>query len=142
MAKIMKELTSKQQRFIAEYLIDLNTTQAAMRAGYSKKNADKIGPELLGKTRVARAIQEAMDARAQRTQIHADYVLMTIRDTIERCRQAKPVLDHAGNPTGLYTFQANSVLKGCELLGRHLGLWNDKLAISTLHEDALKQLGD
>ena len=42
-------LTDKQQRFVAEYLIDLNATQAAIRAGYSKKTADRIGPELLGK---------------------------------------------------------------------------------------------
>ena len=50
-------LTDKQQRFVAEYLIDLNATQAAIRAGYSAKNADKIGSQLLGKTRVAEAIQ-------------------------------------------------------------------------------------
>lgn len=49
-------LTAKQQRFVEEYLVDLNATQAAIRAGYSAKNADKIGPELLGKTRVAEAI--------------------------------------------------------------------------------------
>jgi phage terminase small subunit len=45
-------LTPKQQRFIQEYLIDLNATQAAIRAGYSAKNADKIGSQQLGKTRV------------------------------------------------------------------------------------------
>jgi phage terminase small subunit len=44
-------LTRKQERFVAEYLVDLNATQAAIRAGYSKQNAGKIGPELLGKTR-------------------------------------------------------------------------------------------
>jgi phage terminase small subunit len=53
------KLTPKQQRFVQEYLKDLNATQAAIRAGYSARNADKIGPELLGKTRVAQAIQEA-----------------------------------------------------------------------------------
>jgi len=42
-----RNLTPKQQRFVQEYLVDLNATQAAVRAGYSRRNADKIGPELL-----------------------------------------------------------------------------------------------
>ena len=53
-------LTQKQKLFIDEYLIDLNATQAAIRAGYSPNNADKIGSELLGKTRVSDAIKTAM----------------------------------------------------------------------------------
>jgi hypothetical protein len=44
-------LTNRQRKFVDEYLIDLNATQAAIRAGYSKKTADRIGPELLGKIR-------------------------------------------------------------------------------------------
>ena len=48
-----EELTAKQERFCQEYALDLNATQAAIRAGYSKRNAAKIGPELLGKTRIA-----------------------------------------------------------------------------------------
>src|SRR5574338_1663633 len=68
-------LTLKQRRFVDEYLVDLNATQAAIRAEYSERNADKIGPELLGKTRVAEAIQERMAARAKRTEITQDMVL-------------------------------------------------------------------
>lgn len=68
-------LTEKQQRFVAEYLIDLNATQAAIRAGYSAKNADKIGSQLLGKTRVYEAIQAEKTARSERTEITQDYVL-------------------------------------------------------------------
>ena len=44
------KLTEKQKRFVQEYLVDLNATAAARRAGYSEKTADRIGPELLGKT--------------------------------------------------------------------------------------------
>jgi phage terminase small subunit len=69
------KLTEKQKRFVEEYLIDLNATQAAIRAGYSVKNADKIGSELLGKTRVSEAIQKAKDERSKRTEITADKVL-------------------------------------------------------------------
>ena len=69
------KLTAKQQRFCDEYLIDLNATQAAIRAGYSKKNADKIGSELLGKTRVAEYISERKADRMVRTEITQDMVL-------------------------------------------------------------------
>ncbi len=69
------KLTPKQARFVEEYLVDLNATQAAIRTGYSVKNADKIGPELLGKTRVAQAVAEAIRARSERTEITADDVL-------------------------------------------------------------------
>ncbi len=68
-------MTPKQQCFVEEYLVDLNATQAAIRAGYSAKNADKIGPELLGKTRVAQAIASAIEKRSERTQVTADQVV-------------------------------------------------------------------
>lgn len=68
-------LTAKQRTFAAEYLIDMNATQAAVRAGYSKKNADKIGSQLLGKTRVSAEIAAQMKAREQRTHITQDRVL-------------------------------------------------------------------
>jgi len=69
------ELTPKQKRFVNEYLIDLNATQAAIRAGYSKKNAGKIGPELLGKTRIKVAIDKAIKAREERTKVTQDKVV-------------------------------------------------------------------
>jgi phage terminase small subunit len=68
-------LTRKQQLFVNEYLIDLNATQAAIRAGYSEKTAVVIASENLTKPYIAAAIQEAMDKRANRTQITADNVL-------------------------------------------------------------------
>jgi len=57
----MAGLTDKQQRFVDEYLIDLNATQAAIRAGYSEKTADSIGLQLLRKTQVVEAIEEAQN---------------------------------------------------------------------------------
>lgn len=68
-------LTQKQRLFVDEYLIDLNATQAAIRAGYSKKTAGQIGDENLKKPQIAQAIKEAMDSRNKRVQINADYVL-------------------------------------------------------------------
>jgi phage terminase small subunit len=68
-------LTPKQQRFVAEYLIDLNATQAAVRAGYSKRTAHVIGAENLTKPDIALAIREAQDERAERVKVSQDDVL-------------------------------------------------------------------
>lgn len=70
-----KALTAKQQVFVQEYLVDLNATQAAIRAGYSKRTAEWIGPQLLGKTHVSEAVQKAMAKREERTEITQDRVL-------------------------------------------------------------------
>lgn len=133
----MRKLTPKQRRFVDEYLIDLNASAAAKRAGYSEKTAGQIGHELLKKPEIAEGIDKARLAQGQRTGIDADYVLQTIRSTVERCRQAEPVFDKRGDPVltktpegGLaqaYTFESASVLKGCELLGRNLALWKDRV---------------
>jgi len=68
-------LTDKQKAFCEEYIVDLNATQAAVRAGYSKKTADVQGPRLLGNVRVAEEIERLKEARSKRTQITADRVL-------------------------------------------------------------------
>lgn len=132
-----KKLTPKQQLFVDYYLIDLNATEAAKKAGYSAKTAYSIGEENLRKPEIAAAVQKAMDERAERVKVDADYVLNTIVDTIERCKQAKPVLDKKGEhvlvetPDGgealAYTFDAGAVLRGAELLGKHLKLFTEKV---------------
>ena len=71
-------LTAKQQRFVEEYLVDMNATQASIRAGYSAKTADKQGSQLLGKTRIAAAIASAQAIRSKRTEITQDRVLMEL----------------------------------------------------------------
>lgn len=68
-------LTPKQERFVSEYLIDLNATQACIRAGYSKRTADKQGSQLLGKPSIAKAISEAKAKREKRTNITQDRVV-------------------------------------------------------------------
>lgn len=73
-----RAMTPKQQRFVDEYLIDLNATQAAIRAGYSARTAHATGHENLSKPEIAAAIQAAMDERAKRTEITADRVLQEL----------------------------------------------------------------
>lgn len=68
---MVRKLTDKQAAFVAEYLVDLNATQAAIRAGYSERTAYRIGAELLQKTSVAEAIAAGQAKRAQRVEITA-----------------------------------------------------------------------
>lgn len=71
----MAKLTPKQATFVSEYLIDLNATQAAIRAGYSANTAQEQSSRLLSNVMVAAAIEKAMEARSARTEITADRVL-------------------------------------------------------------------
>lgn len=72
------KLTAKQQLFVKEYLVDLNATQAAIRAGYSKKTAHRIGAENLQKHAVSTAIEKALNKRTEKIDITAERVLQEI----------------------------------------------------------------
>ncbi len=119
-------LKGKRQRFVDEYLIDLNGTQAAIRAGYSRKSAKVMGSQLLTFPDVQAAIQKARSNLSKKTGLTAEYILETIQETIDRARQAIEVKDANGESTGEWKADHNAVLKGCELLGKHLGLWEAK----------------
>ncbi len=130
-------LSPKQQLFCDEYLIDLNATQAAIRAGYSEKTAEQMGYQLLQKTSVQEYLSERKKDRQKRTEITQDYVLGVIQETVERCRQVAPVLDRNGNQVMVETedgavvpafiFDPKSVLRGAELMGKHLGMFSEKV---------------
>ena len=70
-----RNFTAKQERFVEEYLVDLNATQAAIRAGYSRNSARQIGDENLSKPAIAAAIAAAKQTRAESTKIDAEWVL-------------------------------------------------------------------
>ncbi len=111
-------LTQKQERFVSEYLIDLNATAAAERAGYEHPN--KQGPRMLVNVGIAKAIASAQAKRSERTEITQDYVVALIVDTAERCKMASD-------------YNPNAILKGAELLGRHLAMFTDKKTVT--HHD-------
>ena len=72
-------LTPKQSTFVDEYLLDLNCTQAAIRAGYSKRTAYSQGQRLLKNVEVRRHLEAALKARSERTQVDADMVIDELR---------------------------------------------------------------
>ena len=122
------KLTAKQEMFCKEYLIDLNATQAAIRAGYSVKTAVVIGCENLVKPNIALCIQELFNERSEKVEISAEYVIKSIKSVAERCMQAEQVMEQ-GKPTGEYKFDASGANKSLGVLGRHLKLFTDKVEL-------------
>lgn len=79
----MAELTPKQRLFVAEYLKDLNATQAAIRCGYSEATAEQQGSRLFRNVQIREAIDAALAQREERTQIDADWVLKRLAEEAE-----------------------------------------------------------
>lgn len=129
-------MTPKQEAFVREYLIDLNATAAAERAGYSVHTAYATGHENLRKPEIAAAIQAAMNSRAERTEITADYVLRGIQEIAERCMQRAPVMEGRGENRRqviddegrhVWQFDSSGANKAFENLGKHLKMFTDKV---------------
>ena len=171
----MAKLTEKQQRFCDEYLIDLNATQAAIRAGYKEKTAYSMGQRLLKNVEVQNQLQKRKLDRVERTEITQDMVLFELANIafsnvadyagivekdvmIEHEGTETPLLDNDGNPVKYRTVEpvltadltenqkrALAVIKkgrdgfeiktydkirALELLGKHLGMFTDKVEVS------------
>ena len=86
-------LNEKQKQFCEEYIIDLNGTQAAIRAGYSEKTANRIASELLTKLDIQEYICELKNKRSERVKYSQDELMRDILEVKNRCMQANPVLD-------------------------------------------------
>ena len=129
----MRKLTPKQARFVEEYLVDLNATQAAIRAKYHPKMA----AQLLAKPSIQKAIEEAKKAQAKRIKITADDVLRDLIEVKDRCMQAVPVLNRQGEETGMYVFDAKAANRSLELIGKHLGMFVEKVDVNVNNQAAL-----
>jgi phage terminase small subunit len=131
----VSKLTDKQEMFIKEYMVDLNATQAATRAGYSKNTAKEIGYENLTKPHILARIEELKNERAEKLQVDAEWVLKRLMQISDRCMQAEPVLEFDYEEkklveTGEYKFDSNGANKATELIGKHLGMFKDKLEVN------------
>ena len=136
-----KTLTPKKSRFVEEFLIDLNATQAAVRAGYSKKTAKQQASRLLTNVDVAAAVAEAKRERSEAIEINAEWVLRQAVELHRRCMQEiKParnpktrqqMKDEDGNL--LFTFNAAAANRALELIGKHveLGAWKERIEVSS-----------
>lgn len=147
----MAKLTAKQELFVEEYLIDLNATQAAIRAGYAPKAANEQGARLLANVSVRARIDEALAERSKRTGVNADRVVMELArlaflnlpDVVDtntaRIRTDATKDDTAAlvsvrvktseSETGsMVEREARTAdkIKALELLGKHLGMFGDK----------------
>ena len=110
---LIAKLTDKQKKFCEEYLIDLNGTQAAIRAGYSEKTANEQSGRLLVNVSIQKYISELMKMQSQRTGITADKVL----------KELEKVAFTDAEITG------KEKIKALEILGKHLGMFSEKVDI-------------
>lgn len=108
-----------RERFVDEYLVDLNATQAAIRAGYSPKTAYSMGQRLLKDVEVQAAIQEARARREKRTEITQDRVVQEIADNA--FRQASDAQDSE--------FKHSSKTKYLDMLCKHLGVYDKSMQV-------------
>lgn len=150
----MARLTKKQQLFVEEYLIDLNATQAAIRAGYSTQTARQMGDENLSKPDIKNSIEKALAERSKRTGVNADRIIRelaklafinptdvinmdeaTIKGDANRDDTAaissvkvKTIPTEDGNITEREV-KTYDKIKALELLGKHIGMFSDRLKV-------------
>ena len=116
-------LNEKQKQFCEEYIIDLNGTQAAIRAGYSSKTANEQAAQLLAKLSIQEYICELKNKRSERVKYSQDELMRDILEVKNRCMQASPVIDKEGNETGIWKFDSNGANKALDMLAKHVGFY-------------------
>jgi phage terminase small subunit len=152
-----KKLTAMQELFCKEYLVDLNFTAAAIRAGFSKRSAAQLGWQQMEKPQVKARVKELMDKRSNEVEINAEWVLrrlsyiadvdlkdaydkdgqlLRLSEMPENLRRAVSSLDvyenfldgvEVGETKKLRMFDK---VRALEQIGRHLGMWNDSLNLN------------
>ncbi len=121
----------KHERFCQEYIIDLNQTQAAVRADFSVKTASSQASRLLTRVNIQERVQELFDERAKRVEIDADWVLSSALKLHKKCIQEEKIKDADGNDiTGL--FDSSGANKSLELIGKHTSIkcFSDKVDLT------------
>ena len=160
-------MTKKQKLFVEEYLIDLNATQAAIRAGYSPDTAKAIGSENLTKPDIRAHIDKAMAERTKRTGVNADRVVMELAkiafinamdviDTKTATVKADALPEDTAAIQSVKVKTSSSEnsemvereikmadkIKALELLGKHLGMFKDRVELSGSLESEKTKMDD
>lgn len=150
-------LTDKQARFVDEYLVDLNATQAAIRAGYSAKTAGQIGEQNLKKLEIQKAIRERQEVLKMKTEVTQEWVVERYRRIVEGCDKRLFFNDDGSvKPPSQWSAEMGLAVAGFEVqelgdeglavsvsklrfqdakaaldsLARHLGMFKDKVEVS------------
>lgn len=146
-----KGLTPKQAAFVEEYLVDLNATQAAIRAGYSAKTAYSIGNENLSKPQIAEAIQARKAERSAATEITAERVLkalgqiaftdqtglfsivdgkVEIKDTVDLSEDERMIISEISVVNGEIRVKTQDRQRALDMIARHLGMFPSRVELS------------
>jgi phage terminase small subunit len=136
-----RPLTPRQSAFVREYLIDLNATQAAIRAGYSEKTACEQGAQNLAKLNISRAIADGQAKLAEKSSVSAQWVIDNLVEVSQRCLQKAPVMvydraqksmvqatDEQGQ--GIWQFDSSGANRALELIGKHLNIFRERVELT------------
>ncbi len=165
MGKAARQINAKQAKFVKEYLVDFNATQAAIRAGYSERSSSRIGPELLGKTWISDAVNHGRAVLAKKLDISAERVLnelarvafsdmrnyvqigsggsLRINDPKDLTEDQTAAISEMSETTsehgGSLKFRLHDKIRALELLGKNLKLFTDKLEHTGKDGESLMQ---
>ncbi|WP_276133056.1 terminase small subunit [Polluticoccus soli] len=132
-------LTEKQELFCQEYLVDLNQTKAYQRAfdvaniGTAAAEASRLVTRNL---KVSARIKQLMNERVERISLNQDWVLLRLQQISDRSMQCEPVMKWSHEEkriiaTGEYVFDSNGANRSTELIGKHMGMFKEKLEVDT-----------
>lgn len=124
-------LTKKKLLFCEEYVKDYNGTQAAIRAGYKESNAASQASRMLKDSEILEQIRKSQKKLIKESCLTEEKIINKLEIVLDRCMSAVPVMEwdyeeHAYVPTGEYQFDSKGTLKAIELLGKHLGMFDNK----------------
>jgi phage terminase small subunit len=121
--ELYDSLSERQRRFVDEYLVDFNGAAAVERAGYNTVHAKKMAYNMLHTPKIKEYLRYKANIKIEKSPIKPDYVIKKIVKAVEEA-------DRDG--------KANIVLKGCELLARHLGMFVERQEVSGPNGDPIK----
>lgn len=129
------KVNNKHELFCREYIVDYNGTQAAIRAGYSKKTAHVQASTMLKNPKVLARVRELQKEQTERLAITSDWVVHQLVDVVQKSKEPVPVMEWDYEEkklvkSGEFTFDSKGATKALELIGKHLGMYTDKMEVS------------